>query len=379
MSLTERYVSSTGSATYANSTNPVTPMSLTTALANAVAGDRINVKADGIYTRTASDTAVGIGSVTSPIIYRGYLLTPGDGFQGRTGANGALVLSNMPVIAYDDTFRLTLTAFTIFESITLIANLAATSAALTTGTDCLIIRSNIDNAGTGTGTSAIQLTARAVIFDCDVMLSNPAVTAAAINGINQHVRVLCSRIKGGVGITTSSGTPIIVGNVIYACSGNGIVTTAAGGAITAVGNTIVGNATGINIIAASTVLHCIVGNMLTDHSAYGVNFNTPANAGFFAYNRPRDNASGDINLGIDWTAATRYGDVTTDTGGPETDYVDAGANDYKLISTSLAKGMGWFPFRDIGALQREESAEGGGGAAVFNPLGQSIITAVHGT
>jgi hypothetical protein len=107
-------------------------------------------------------------------------------------------------------------------------------------------------------------------------------------------------------------------------------------------------------------LQCIVNNMITDNGGYGIDGVEAAKAVFAAYNRTRDNTSGADNLATDWLAATKYGHVTTDTGGASTDYTNSGSNDYTLISASPAKGVGIWPYRDIGALQRQES--GGSGA-----------------
>lgn len=100
MARTTRYVSSSGTDTYANSTSSSTPMSLTTAFANASAGDDIYIKADGTYSRSATDTPANSGTAANPIRYIGYSSTITDGYQGRTNGNGALVTTSMPLISY---------------------------------------------------------------------------------------------------------------------------------------------------------------------------------------------------------------------------------------------------------------------------------------
>jgi hypothetical protein len=107
----------------------------------------------------------------------------------------------------------------------------------------------------------------------------------------------------------------------------------------------------------------VIGNHITDSTGWGIDCGydgTAQLAGIFIANRTRDNASGAINGFDDWATGTSIGHVTTDTGGPETDYTDAGSNDYTLISAAPAKGVGLVPYMDIGGLQRQEPAGGGG-------------------
>jgi hypothetical protein len=115
------------------------------------------------------------------------------------------------------------------------------------------------------------------------------------------------------------------------------------------------------------------GNMITDNARYGVNFATATCPGIVGVGRVRDNVSGDINNGTqDWLQAGRIIPmVTTDTGGPETDYVNAAANDYSLIAASPGKGTNRPKIADMGPYGLPDPS--GGGAAVFNPLAQTII------
>jgi hypothetical protein len=324
MALTERYVSSTGTDSYANSTNPATPMSLTTAFANAVAGDRINIKADGTYTRTATDTLTNSGTSASPIIYRGYSSAIGDGNLGRTNGNGALITTNMPLLSYNSTFRLTTGAntFIIFESLNVSGNVSNATVGLAANDvikSCKIVNASTNAAALGASLTAVQ----DILFDSDVALTGASGGSAAVSCAASSQRIFNNRINGGpaVGITLGSVSPTIVGNVIFASTGNHISVTGTGGAPMIYGNTLVGGgADAINIVTGNTLLQCIVGNMITDNTGDAIDMVSTANAAFAAYNRTRDNANGYNNAG-DWLTATKYGDVTTDTGGPETDYV----------------------------------------------------------
>lgn len=107
------------------------------------------------------------------------------------------------------------------------------------------------------------------------------------------------------------------------------------------GNTIAKNSSdGINIITGATSLQRITDNLITDNGGHGINGVSAANAVFDPSNRFRDNTLGNTNLATDWmTLGSIVGIVTTDTGGPETDYVGYASNDFRLINGSPAQDM----------------------------------------
>jgi len=103
----------------------------------------------------------------------------------------------------------------------------------------------------------------------------------------------------------------------------------------------------------------VVGCHLTDASGYSIDSQYAATAnlfGIFSFNRWRDNTSGNTNGYADWATATNWGNVTTDTGGVETDFVDAANGNFLLINSAPGAGTGVPPYRDIGALQRAVTA-----------------------
>jgi hypothetical protein len=337
-------------------------------LTNAVAGDCVNVKADGTYSRTTSDSFTNAGTATSPLIIRGYKTTIGDGYLGRTNGNGPLITTNMPVIACTGSGRLTIPAFCILASLNLTS--AASNASVSTVADGVLILNRITNSSTNASAAGISPSTRAVVFNNDIELTGVSGGTAACNiGSGANLRIIANRIKAGpsAGISLSSGSPTILFNVIFSSATEHIRVTNTAGTITILFNTLVGaTSDGIDIVAGATGLQCIFGNMITDNGGYGIDLNNANVAAFLAYNRTRDNTSGAINLGTDWATATSYGHVTTDTGGAETDYTDAGSNDYRLIAASPAKGVGIPAYADIGALQRQES--GGTGSIFSSPV-----------
>jgi hypothetical protein len=123
------------------------------------------------------------------------------------------------------------------------------------------------------------------------------------------------------------------------------------------GNTIVNFVDGVNVLTGMTGLQVITNNCITDCTTYAIN-NVDAGAPVFnSYNRLRDPIT--INNGTNWTAATSYGNVTTD-GAAYSDYVAQGSGDYRLISSSPATSTALPYASSMGALQRLQTSSGGG-------------------
>lgn len=370
--ITERYVSSSGAGTYAGSTSAAAPMSLTTAFANAVAGDRINIKADGTYARTTTtDVATNAGTITSPIIFRGYLTTPGDGYLGRTnGGSGPLVTTNMPSITYT-TGTFTTSAFFLAQCLNITGSPSVALFVLTGNAVAKSCRSV--NSSTNAGAYALNVSANfGLAFDCDLELTgasggNRAVDVR-VNGVIDSCRVKVTSATA-YGIICGA-VSVVYGNLVIGpgCV-NGIVTSGAAANCFIRNNTCVGCAgDGINVSSGTTGLQKIIGNMSTDGGGWGINLVSAANGAFLAYNRTRDNSSGAVNLGTDWASATTFAHVTTDTGGAATDYVNSAGNDYSLIAASPATSAGLPAYASIGALQRSQTG------SPVGPLIESPLT-----
>lgn len=350
--ITEHYVTDSGTDTWANCTNSATPCSWATAVANAAAGDRANVKV-GTYSRTNTvDSIAGAGTVTSPVIFRGYSSTIGDGYQGRTNGNGDLVTTNMPTITYTTTGRLTMNNnYVILESLNISGAPSNAVVQLTQGST--MVTSKVVNSSTNSAAVAIQQTnAQGIVFNCDATLSGASGGDSAIQ-TGATARIIGNRVKGGpsVGIKVTGSSPVVAFNTVFASTGNGIATTLNSALPTLLFNTIVGGgADGINIVTGTTTLQCAIGNISTDNTGDGIDLTQTSIAMFAAYNRLRDNANAYNNAG-DWLTATKYGDVTSGAG--TSDYVNAGSNNYNLIPTSPAIGVAQPLYLDMGALQAQ--------------------------
>jgi hypothetical protein len=358
MALTEKYVNAAGSGS-ADGSSEANAMSWTAMItdinAGGKAGNRYNVK--GAVNRGASaDTISGSGTSTSPVVIRGYGTATSDGYQGRTNGNGPLVTTNMPLITYTGSARINASgSWLIFESLEITA--AANGGTLFLSSTNVAVVCKVTTTGTGVSSSVLDGTTNSNVhfINCDAYSGTNGTAAIRIQGSGS--KAIACRVNGGpVGILMRSGTQA-VGNTIFGVSGPGISVDSTTGLTVIFGNTIVGcTGDGIDIASGTLALQTIINNIITDNGGYGIDLNASSVGAFLSNNRLRDNTSGPINLGTDWATATSYGHVTTDTGGPETDYQDNASNDYRLIGASPAKGAGLPAYASVGALQPQSSS-----------------------
>ncbi len=335
----------------------------------AAPGDIFNIIGAITGRTTTSDAWVNGGNATSPVVVKGVVSGGATAYGGRTNGNGALITTNFPTISYT-TGTLNITGnFIIIEALSITsANTSATGGTLKLGgTDVYVTRCAITNSSTNANAVAIIMNGnRDCVIDCDGFLTG-ATGGLTVIDVGANCKVIGNRIKGnaaggsGIGLRFNSATnTVAVFNTVFNCQGIGISTTSITAAVCLLYNTVVGGgADGINIITGTTVSQLIVGNMITDNTGDGIDMVSTANAAFTANIRTRDNANAYANQG-DWITSTNYNPVTTDTGGPETDYVASGSNDYRLIKASPAVDAGFPLYADIGSLQRIETAAGGG-------------------
>lgn len=164
--ITEHYIASDGTDTWANSTNPATPCSLSTALTSATAGMRCNIKA-GTYTRTATDTPAASGTATQPIIWRGCDASWNAITPTRNTPNLLLDTTNYPVLAYNATFGWVAGSINlhILTAIKITGNLSGDM--FYVGTDCIIYGCSSTNSSTGGSPTAVRGGTRTIIQFCD--------------------------------------------------------------------------------------------------------------------------------------------------------------------------------------------------------------------
>lgn len=348
--LTARYVTPDSDGGDGSSGNPWT---LTEALTSAAAGDWVKVL-KGTYTRTASDTFATNGTVASPIIFEGFDSFGPDvpSYQGRTN-QGALVTTNMPVITYNATYNLTVSGGYV-ELRGINFTFAANAVGLnTTGAHNVVYQCAVSNSGSGSSAGAGVV--RGVYSDSDFTLSGSQ-SAYCLNTYSSAKIFNCRFVNSSAtagGHLNFNANCAACGNIFTASAG--VAINAASSDCTIFGNTFYGQATAVirTPNSAQAFILALTNNIMTDSGRALLNqYNaTAAHPLFCAFNRTRDNTSADLGFG-DWPC---YNAVTTDTGGPETDFKSAATGDMRLILASPAVSAGPLG-TEIGAIPRPKAS-----------------------
>lgn len=360
MAITERYV--TSGAAGGGDGSSGTPWTLTEAFANAVAGDRVNVKADGTYTVSANLTGTANGTDDSPIIFRGYLTTIGDGNNGHT-STGYNDTTNMPTVSITSTATITTKDYWILESINFVKTGTANNEAVAGDLACWFVNCVFNTDYSNTQSSCLKIADLwNVCFDCDFIHSG-STNGWGLEIANSNTRVIACRFD----VTPTSGIMLYCyggGWVAFGCPFKGTAASCIAPQLGAHSNgtainctCYAANAKFLSLPDAATPddVPALVNCSVTDSAQFCNNAHsgTTAVPVFRAFNRTRDNTSADSGFG-DWP---EYGAVTTDTGGAETDYTDAASGDFTLISGAPGEDAGFPAYADIGAYQG--SAAGG--------------------
>lgn len=367
MAITERYVTTTGAGAHDGSSE-ANAWSLTEALTNAAAGDRVNVK-KGTYTLGANWTGTNAGTVAQPIIWRGYNSTIGDiSTVSSIQSNKTLALdtTNFPVIDGAASYTVTPKNYTLLESLKFTHSTITGSGVVLTGTcvHCrlcsfnttgsnasggrtqlggtgnILMHCEVIQTGTGNGfTGALYVSTQAMIYGCLVKGSLTSSSTGALRADGSQVSIINSIVYAASvdAVYTGTTNPIlmIVNSSLYAPNG----------ACVAQGN--------VAATSAITIINC----MMTDSSyAYNNrNSGTSNRPTIRNGNRTRDNANADVGA-TDWPI---WEAVTTDTGSSTSDYIDlTGLTDFRLVSGSPSVRAALIPAGDIGALQRQVTHAG---------------------
>lgn len=356
MARTARYVTSTGTDTYSNSTNPATPMSIATAKTNAAAGDDVWIKKDGTYDLSAGNwTPTNSGTIASPIRFIGYNSTIGDGYLGRSNG-GALITTNMPVISLAT--RLIdagSNPYVIFENLNISTSIAAF--AVKCGNRGGFYRCAITNSANSASANGADLGgADAEAIENDITMSG-STTGYCIIASQTMTRIYGNRLTAPNGslVKGSGGSFVAIANQLYSAVYAFDITVAASASCVIANNTGYALTDFIRLPNSVSAIGkpLLINNSVTDLSGRMLNslyVGTGDLPSARWYNRTRDNGSSDQGS-ADWPV---YGSVTTDTGSASSDFVNAAGGDFRLIATSPARAAGIPPFSEIGALQHQD-------------------------
>lgn len=356
---TERYVTQTAGGGGIGTEGD--PWTLAEAFANAVAGDRVNVLSDAGYS-IAGGTISGAGSYNSRVVFRGYNSTIGDlEGQGRN-SDGSLNVTSFPVIT--TTGSIIPSAYSILQNLYFTGAIAATVLNGASPDQTVAISCKAENTLSSASARAGEGDNNSGFINCDFVCTQT--THGVIFSADVNSNVIGCRFVGAS--SSQTWCSIRDGSVISCAFVNtGTSGTSIGLNLELTGQQIVLYNTFYNFgtdiqtpnAAGATATFFYINNHYTD-SSKGLDNLYAATAAHFIIemnSRTRDNT----------TPRTGYGDslniaeVTTDTGGASTDYVDAPNGDINLITGApgIDSGVGIGSW-DIGAYQNAESGGSGG-------------------
>lgn len=374
MAITERYVDVSGSTTWSDSLSTSTPVTLATALTNAVAGDRLNIKA-GTYTLSANTTFATSGTTTSPIIFRGVDASWAAIPVTRTGGNGA-ISSTLPVFALADNYYFAGSGnYVVYDSIKFTGkiNNAYGVVDLHAGSNRVIHGCIVENSHTANTVVGLSLANNDTVVNSDASLTGSGYTTGcyAIHCNGYSGRILYSRVAvagTGSGIRLGAGGSVI-GCCIHDVGLTGISVAATSGNVAIFENTLANIAgAAINITTGTTGSVFVLNNRVTDCGTYGYFCADATNIHFDGYNRYDRNTTANSSGGADWTTASTWANNTTSAIDAD-EYTDSASNDYSLVAAAPGIGTGIFASRDMGSIQTAGTGDtiigggGGGGGA----------------
>lgn len=364
MAFTERYVTDAASGGGVGSEGD--PWTLAEGLAAVASGERLNVQSDGAYT-IGADTVTNAGTIFDPIVIRGYNSAIGD-LEGasRSATTGKLVTTNWPAITV--TGALNPNAYVIFQNLNITGSLSTFLLGHGSTDSVTYVEVSVVNAQNNAAARAIQGDHYCLVINCDFECSGAA--HATVADFSAYARVISCRIQAVAGDAINLFYGTVIDNLLIGNATDIAVKFDSSRTLLMVvhGNTIYNWAKAIEFpnAAMATYWPSITNNHVTDCAEYIDDLYVATDSGpvIEVFNRTRDNVTPRTGVGDGVNA----GEVTTDTGGVETDFTNAGSGDYSLISGAPAEdaGMG-FGAADIGAWVH---AVGGGGSAsgVRNPM-----------
>lgn len=337
MAYTERYVTSAAGGGGAGTSGD--PWTLAEALSNAAAGDRVNVQSDAGYS-ISGGTISNAGTINSRIVFRGYNSSIGDlEGQGRN-SDGSLNTTNFPVITVTATPFIP-SNYSILQDLSITGAIAASVLNGVSPDYTASISCKFTNTASSTSARAAEGDTSSVFVNCDFECTQTT-HGDVFTSDNFAIVVGCRFIGNTSGAfdwcSIRDGQVINSAFVNKGTSGssNGFVLETANGKALVTNNTFYnfGNAISLPNGAQTTETVVFVNNHYTDCNN-GINNLYSGTANQFIIemsSRTRDNTTNRTGLGD----SINVGEITTDTGGPSTDYIDAANGDLTLKTSAPA-------------------------------------------
>jgi len=341
MAFIERYVTSAAGGGGIGTEGD--PWTLAEASANAAAGDRVNVKSDAGY-NIAAVTVANAGTTLSRLVFRGYNSTIGDLENQGRNSDGSLNLTNFPVITVSGSFKYS--NYSIFQNIYMTGSIADLIFDGDAPDQTVVIGCKFENTASSSAAKAATGDSNASFINCDFECT--ATTHGNIFESDDEAHVAFCRFIGNtsaavVWCTIRKGA--IVNSVCINKGTQGdskgfVFETGGTARQICINNTCynMGVDFSLSNSAQTTGMVLFINSHYTD-SGTGINNPYSGTADQFIIevnSRTRDNTTNRIGLGD----SLNIGEVTTDTGGPETDYVDAPNGDITLIAAAPAVNAG---------------------------------------
>lgn len=358
MAYTNLYVTATAGGSGDGSEGD--PFTLAQALADTTASAIYWIKS-GSYSVASAAAVSTAGTSAAMRLYKGYNTTIGDlDNQGRS-SDGSLNTTNFPVLTLTDS--LSIPSYIFFMNCDISGSLAGDMLGNSASDRFGFINCKLTNTGEGTSATVIRGDDQVTVINSD-LYSGTGTYYSLIRSDYYGVVYGCRLIDRGAATRAILGMSVptaiknfFIGNGSAAMDATTTVTESA----RLIDNTFYNCGTVLNLPnAAITNLPYFINNHLTDSTGIINNLysGTADVAIVEVNNRTRDNTTPRTGVGD----GILLNEVTTDTGGPETDYVNHTTGDLKLKSTAVGidAGLG-FGVWNIGASQNEYSSGGGGG------------------
>lgn len=322
-----------------------------------VPGNNIWVK--GNLNLTTNESVSAVGTAALPITIRGYGTVRGDGYTGQDLATGDLFTSNFANYTFSGNFGFSVAAFTNLENFKI---LAARTQNVFSSSSGVIRHLVVENQASNVSAGCISAS---ILINCEAKLAgiysggSPSQSCITVTtGYAMYCRVTAPLHQApGFLVVGANRQSYLIGCVAHHCLGVGIKV----GSSTVPfikGCTIYGCADGLYIDPASTTLGVITNSIFVGNSGYGINMNATTNSLAVMDCYFRNNTSGDISSGSAFVSEFQFSNVFNTGTNDAVDFVNAAANDFNLVDTSLAVGAGFPRYTSIGALQRYQGPSG---------------------